>query len=437
MARVLGAILATILSAAACPPAYGQERIKVTAAALLDLGQRFEKSGKTRQAMQIYRTLEGDAESDIRSEARFRLAKMLSADGKTREAAVLMRRIADERPDAAPVRLELADLLHQMGDEAGALRELRALSTLDLPINMARLVDRMSASLMASRPLSFQIEFAVAPDTNINRATRSDTIGTVYGDFAFDKDSKARSGVGISARSLVQGRLKILDDVSLASHASIDADLFRKHEFNDISVDVATGPEFRLGPARLAVEAAAGQQWYGMKPYQRGLRLSGSGWLKVDSVSQIRLNADVRAANNLVNNRQDGRGMGAAIRYERALSPRLNVSLRTSVDRFKATDAAYSTRSWSVGVSASRYVGRTTIEAGADYARLKADDRLQILPAARADRLTRLHLSAVFRQLTLEGFSPTVRIVQERNLSSVEYFDYKRSRMEFGISRSF
>ena len=68
---------------------------------------------------------------------------------------------------------------------------------------------------------------------------------------------------------------------------------------------------------------------------------------------------------------------------------------------------------------------------------LKADDRLEILPAAREDRLTRLHAGAVFRQLTVGGFAPTLRIVAERNRSNVEFHDYKRTRTEFGITRAF
>lgn len=50
---------------------------------------------------------------------------------------------------------------------------------------------------------------------------------------------------------------------------------------------------------------------------------------------------------------------------------------------------------------------------------------------------TRLHLGAVFRQLTIAGFAPTARLVIERNRSNVEFYDYKRPRTEFGISRAF
>ena len=60
-----------------------------------------------------------------------------------------------------------------------------------------------------------------------------------------------------------------------------------------------------------------------------------------------------------------------------------------------------------------------------------------LLPEARDDRLRRFHLGAVFRQLTVAGFAPTARVVIERNRSTVEYYDYKRTRTEFGVTRAF
>jgi hypothetical protein len=68
---------------------------------------------------------------------------------------------------------------------------------------------------------------------------------------------------------------------------------------------------------------------------------------------------------------------------------------------------------------------------------LRSDERLALLPEARKDRWARFQLGAVFRNLTVAGFAPVVRLVVERNQSTVEYYDYKRTRTEFGISRAF
>jgi hypothetical protein len=349
----------------------------------------------------------------------------------------LLRIILDETPDAVAVRLKLASLLHDMGDEESALRELRALRSADLPPAVGRFVDRISASLQAAKPFGVQVEFALAPDSNVNRATRSDTLATIFGDFEFDENAKKKSAVGAAVRAVAHRRLTPGRDFALVGRVSTDLNLYRDKDFNDISAELSLGPEFRLAGTRFTAEAGFGQRWYGMNPYQRQLRLSGSASRAVDAVSQARLEASLRWSENQANNLQDGRGLTLRGRYERALSPSLSVAGIITADRFKARDDAYSTRSWSAGITAYRSIGRTTFSLGAEIGRLRADERLQILPEAREDRLSRLTFGAVFRQFSVAGFAPMTRLVIERNRSSVEFYDYRRTRTEFGISRAF
>ena len=80
-----------------------------------------------------------------------------------------------------------------------------------------RLIDRYSEALRAARPAGASFEIALAPDSNINRATRSDTLGTIFGDFDISKDSKARSGTGLSLRGQAYRRLSIGGGDSLLS----------------------------------------------------------------------------------------------------------------------------------------------------------------------------------------------------------------------------
>src|SRR5687768_2903731 len=155
--------------------------VVATAADLLRLAEDFVGRGSPAEAKSILVLLSADPDPDIRNEARYRRALLLEAEGSTTAAAVLLRQVLDQKPDAAPVRLKLAAMLHKMGDEESALRELRALRSADLPPNVARFVDRMAASLQAAKPFGFHVEFALAPDSNINRATRSDSLGTVLG----------------------------------------------------------------------------------------------------------------------------------------------------------------------------------------------------------------------------------------------------------------
>lgn len=435
------AILATLLGQSSADvftyPAKAAAPVVVRASAeeMFLLADWLKQSHQDDQADRILNLLSEDPRPEVRNEALFRRSQMLHAKGSTSEAAVLLRRILDDQPNATRARLELAGMLQVMGDEQAALRQLRAVRSADLPPNVARFVDRITASLQASKPFGFQLEVAFAPDSNINRASKSDTLGTVFGDFQLDQQK--HSGIGAALRGMAQARLDLGKEVQIVGRVSSEASLYRDKDFNDIVLDVAAGPEFRLHRTRLNLEAGVSQQWFGMKPYQRTLRLTGSATKPLDGVSLLRIDAGVRKSSFEVNQLQEGRGFSLRARYERSLSPELLVSASLGADRFKARDDAYSTRGWTASVAAYRDLGRMTLNASIDIGRLSADDRLSLLPVAREDKLTRFQIGSVFRQLTFRGFAPMTRLVIERNKSSIEFHDYKRTRTEFGVTRAF
>lgn len=412
-------------------------RVKATAGQLFELAAQLQRRGNVKRALAVLEALENDPIPEIRREARYRQALMLEANGRNREAAVLLRQVLDEKPDAGAVRLKLVTMLQKMGDEAGALRQLRALRTIDLPPTVARFVDRLSASLQATKPVGIQVEVALAPDSNINRATRSDTLGTVLGDFTLDPDAKAKSGIGAIIRGMGQVRKQVTAGLNVVGRSSVEARLYRDKAFNDITLDLSAGPEWQRGKLRLTAEAGVSKQWYGMESAQRALRVAGSATRPIGAVSQARVDAGYRWVDNRLNPLQDGHGASARLRYERALSPTTLVSASIGADRFKAREDAYSTVFYSGGVTGYREIGRMTLSAGFEVGRLKGDERLQLLPEVRKDRLLRFQVGSVFRQLTVGGFAPMVRLVIERNKSSVEYYDYKRRRTEIGVVRAF
>ena len=438
LAAAFGAAVPAGAGAPVAPSTSPVQATLVTdAPTLLALGARLEETGRLGDAGAAFAALADDPDPDVRAEARVQLARIYMRLDQPRRAALLLRQVADERPKLAAPRLMLAQVLAQIDDIDGAWRELRAVSTTNLPPTVARFVDRLSASLQASKPFGVQVELALAPDSNVNRATRSDTLGTVFGDFTLDEDAKAKSGLGAAIRGMAHARLTLSDNIGLVARLGTETNLYRDKDFNDISFDLSAGPEFRLGRTRLSAEGGVVQQWYGMAPYQRGLRVTATAIRPLGAASQARLDIGIRWTDNKLNDLQDGNGKSARVRFERALSTRLLVSASLGADRYKADDPAYSTRSWAGGITAYREMGRVTLSAGVEMARLKADERLLLLPEARRDRLTRFHIGAVYRQLTVGGFAPMTRVVVERNQSSVEYYDYKRIRTEFGIARAF
>jgi len=438
LALAAAAALATnaLLDSAERPDGAPQT-IRLTAPTLFALAEQAQRRGDGSFAVRAYEALSHDPEPGVRAEALFRLAMLEKKQGRLTAAAMLLRRLLDDRPDGAPARLELAHLLDLMGDKDAAWREIRAVQASPLPPEVARLVDRYSEALRTARPAGASFEIAVAPDSNISRSTRSDTLGTVLGDFDIDEESKARSGLGLALRGQAFRRLPLAADSDLLLRVGGTADLYGKPRFNDIALDVAAGPELEIGRNRVTAEIGVNQRWFGQKPLVRSARLAASLTRPLGRRSQLRVGAAGSLIDHRVNDLQDGKALSATAGLERALSPKTGVALSLSTDRLWARDPAYSTTAWRAGAFAWRDVGRATLTAGFEYGRLWADDRLALLPQARSDRLTRFTLGATFRQLGFAGLAPVSRLVIERNRSSVEFYDYSRTRTEFGLLRAF
>ena len=410
---------------------------KLEASQVLMLAQRAEAQGAFSVAEEAYLALQGDPRSDVRAEALFRLGKLLASQGQLTPAAQAYRKLLDQKPDASRARLELAGILDKLGEADAALRELRAAQASGLPASVARLVDRYSDALRSRRPFGASVEVAIAPDSNISRATRSDSLGTVLGEFEIADAGKARSGIGLALRGQAFRRIALGGASALLVRLSGSADLYKQTQFNDLGLDIAAGPEFQLGKSRVALEAGATKRWFGLQSYSNSARFAASLRLPVNSTTQARFSTAAGLFANQANRLQAGKDLTGTIAVEHAIRADSGVAGSFSGGRFVARDAAYSTTSWRAGLLAWRDVGRSTVTTSVDFGQLQADERLALFPDRRRDKFTRLSLGATWRQLSFGGFAPVTRVVFERNRSSIEFYDFSRTRTEVGLARAF
>lgn len=438
-------VLAVVIAAAPAPAAVQAataspvpaRTMQVTAAQLFKIADVALAKGDVAMARGAYRALMDDPSTDIQLEARFRLAMLESKRGNLSEAALLLRQVVDQRPTATRARLELAGVLDRMGDKDGAWRQVRAIHAGGLPPSVARLVDRYSEALRAQRPFGASFEIALAPDSNINRATRSDTLGTVLGDFEIGEDGKAKSGTGLSLHAQTYRRLPLGGDASLLVRLSGFADLYKAKKFNDIAADLAVGPELNLGRNRLQLELGATQRWYGQKRFMRSARAAATLSHPLGSRTLLRLSGSAALIDNELNDLQDGKSFSGQVGIERALTPTTGIAANFGIDRESLKDPGYSTTGWRGGLTLWRDMGRMTLTLGGELGRLHADERLMLFPHRRSDRYSRLSIGAAFRQLQFRGFAPVAHFSIERNRSSVEFYDYRRTRTELGVVRAF
>lgn len=419
-------------------PSDAPQPVKVSAEQLFAIADQARAARDFATAETAYRALTADPDAELRTEARFRLAMMLADDlGKYREAAVLFREILDEKPDAARVRVELARMQVMLGDLRAAERELRSAQAAGLPPEVEQQIRFYAAALSARKPFGGSVSIAFAPDSNINRATRSDTLGTIIGDFTLDEDAKARSGLGLALRGQAYFRTGIDKRSQLLFRASTYANLYRTEEFDDIAFSVQAGPEYVSGKDRINISGEATWRWYGLAPYSFSAGASATWQHPMGDKAQLRIDGRVADVNNRRNRLQDATTLLLAASYDRAFSAKFGGGLQISSNREAARDPGYSTISGGATAYVFRELGRTTFTASAGYSRLEADRRLFLYPKRRVDDRFNASIGANFRFLKIGTFAPTVKFGWERNKSTVEIWDYSRISAEFGITSAF
>lgn len=430
------------VSFALAAPARAEEAapqtVTMSAPQLFAFADRARDAGDYKTAETAYRALTANPDVELRTEARFRLALMLAdKEGKYREAAVLLREILDEKPDAARVRLELARMQARMGHLGAAERELRAAEASGLPPEVERMVRFYTAALNSRRPFGASLEIALAPDSNINRATRSETLGTILGDFDLSNDARAQSGIGLATKGQLWGRVDLSQRADLLARVSGSGNLYRKSEFDDTSVSVEVGPEIALGTDRLSFSGVTIWRWFGQKPYTFSWGANGTFQHPLGKRAQVRIDGSVVRSDDKLNDLRDATRFAIAAGIDRAFSARFGGGFRVTGQREDARDPGYSTAMAGVSGYLFRELGQTTLVVNGGYSHLEADKRLFLYPKRRIDDRLTAGISGTFRALKVHGFAPIVKLEYERNFSTVELYDYRRLAADIGITAAF
>lgn len=394
--------------------------------------------GDFKTAGDAYSALSEHADIRLRTEARFRLGMMLADhEGRYREAAVEFRRILDENPHAVRVRLELARMNGLLGETAAAQRELRAAAADGLPSQVAQTVRFYANALDSRRRTGGGFEVALAPDSNVNRATQASSLSTVIGNFTLSPDGKARSGIGLALRGKGFMRAHLSQHANLFIQMSGQAALYRDGSFNDIILSPQFGPEIYADKDKIQLLIGPAWRWYGGRPYTRSIAVSESWQHPLGARSQLRVDGSYAYIDNRRNNLEDGENYSLSLGLDHALSAQFGGGVQLSGARQSTNAPGYATASGSISGFLYQDTGRTTFVLGLGYSHLEADKRLFLFPERRIDDRFTAHLGGTFRMLRLGPWAPVARLLYERNRSTVTLYDYSRIAAEFGVSSAF
>lgn len=414
------------------------QTVRMTAAELFAFADAARDRGDLAVAETAYRALSASPNLQIRSEARYRLGMML-ADRQKRyaDAAIEFRKILDESPDAAGVRLQLARMHGLLGNVAAAAREFRAVEAAGVPAEVLQAVRFYASVFEAQKPLGFSFSAALAPDTNVNRATRSETLGTVIGDFTLSDEARAQSGIGLQVRGQAYLRQGIAARARLLATVSVMGDLYRDKQFNDLLASVQIGPEIQSGKDRIYLGGQLSRRWYGGQDYNRVLGLSGKWIHPAGKRSQLTLESSLAWDKNQLNPVQDATIVQASLGYDRSFRASTGGGVSFFGRRSVARDPGFSLTSAGAGAYVFREFGPATAVLNVEHSRLEADERLLLYRDRRQDDRFAAGLSLTLRSLRLGAFAPMAKVRFERNGSTIEIYDFNRLSGEVGITAAF
>ena len=418
-------------------PAGGEQAPSgLSAAEVFALAERLALQGRMQDAEHLLTGLVQDPSLDYRSEARFRLGRLRAAQGDLKGAIRWYRLLLEEKPDAVAVRLELARTLALADEEPAARRELRRANAIGLPDDVLQAVDRFALALRSRRRLGGAVELAIAPDSNINRATDAEEIGTVLGPLTPDEDAQARSGIGLALAA--QGFWRSDNGRSpLLVRISGKGDFYSRGRFNDLAVSAAAGPELRRGSTRWRPAVTFTQRWFGGEAYSRHAGAS-LNWLRpLSRTSQMEVEVTVLRGRYRGNPDQNGTTYDLAADYERAVGQNLSFRGSGRFTRTNSRDAALSTTSAGFGGLVARRLGSQTLFGQATLSGLSADAASAFFGKRREDVRIDITAGLLLNRWRLGDLSPVIRIKQVFNRSSLDIYRFGQTRLEFGLSKEF
>jgi hypothetical protein len=419
-----------------CTEQQGTCRAALSAAHLFVLADRYAQAGRLDETERLLEALTEERDREIRTEAFFRLGNVRANRGKLDGAAQAYRSALEQDPNAARVRLELARVLTAAGDEEAARRQLMRAEATGLPENVARVVDRFARALRSKRPYGASFEFGFAPDTNINRASASETVEIGPLPLELDKDARAQSGLGVIVGGQGYWRAPLGQSTNLLARSSAQGNLYRRRKFNDLAASLIVGPELLMGRSRLRPAVVGTRRWFGGAVYSDSVGATVNLLHPLDPRTQLDVDASVQFANYRRNEGLDGWQFSLAPRAERAFTPGLYGRVGLRVDRSEARDAAY--RTWTFGGEAllSQDLGRETVFARGGLYRTLGDGPFAIAPA-RKDMLLEAQAGFLSRRFRIGDLLPGARLNYTKNASPVFFYDFSRLRLELFLSKEF
>ena len=338
-------------------------------------------------------------------------------------------------------RLEFAYALFLRGRHELAEQNFERVLVSEPPAYIVANIQRVLAQIRTSRRWSGYFSFSIAPDTNINNATESETIELFGLPFTLSDSARSQSGVGLLSSGGGEYRLPLNDSWSWRFGVDGVHSEYSGGEFDQTYLAARSGPRYLLSrQSELSMQAVFGRRWIGGQPYSDEIGLRLDPLWRISRYLTLRGLMFLRDRRHEQSTELDGVHALYTLEGQYLLTSTLllNVSGGVSESRSKNISSRNIRRRVRMGADWALPLG-WSVGGDVEWEDVRHKGRSFFVPGngRRVDHVRSIRLRVLNRALTFYGFSPQLLLLRELQTSNSVLHDYQRSRLELRSVRQF
>ena len=351
-----------------------------------------------------------------------------------------------QRPDLVRVRLELARAFFLKGEDELARRHFEAVLAGGVPDAVAVNVNLFLNEIRSRGRWSFNVGFALAPDSNIGAGSEERTIYIeIFGrplPFERDAEQLTSSGIGVSVWGGAEYQVPLAERLRLRAGGSAARREYERSEFDQLFLATHLGPRWLIDQnTEGSLLASARQRWVGTVPNNRELGARLEVARRITPRVTVFANASWHDRRYRMRDHLDGPVWDVSLRGSWVVTPTVRAELSAGYAHEEPErDRERNDSRWlGAGVTVALPLGFTVGGGGEVRWTDFGDEWFPNTPVGedRADRTQSVRLSVHNRGVTVFGFSPAIVAVHEERDTNAQLYDYKRTRGELRFVRQF
>jgi len=403
----------------------------------LQFGRLLVQAGRLRDARAFLEQARPDGEDEA-IERLFMLGRIEMQLGLPREAARRFEAILARRPDLPRVRLELAAAYFMAARDEKARYHFEAALAERLPASVETEIRRFLDRIDNRRRWSSSFALALVPESNPAHRTERRTVRIGGVPWDLDADGRARSGTGVLMSGGMSFSPAVGGGLSGALAATASAKLYRRREWNDVSVAGDVGLAWPADRYAISGGLRAGRRWLGQDGFSRSIGPWMRGSMRLSDRTRAGVASDVARVVHDEHPDRDGWRWSARPGVFHALSSRSSMEVELDLEAVSSRAQRLGSRMAGLSMTISHaFEGGVSISPAIGVWRRRYRSRDPIFGETRTDATIRTSVTVLHRSLQFEGFAPYVGYSFEIARSNIAIHSYRNHAVLVGVSRRF